>query len=139
MGLLDFLNWSDVTKRKTNAEIPDFCAGSIVSVTKSDPYSPSGESKFAGICISRRKMKQLGSTFILRNVMNGMAVEVMYELYSPALKDIKVLKHERRRRAKLYYLRHKPLKYSTFDENMTPVKLDEEEPVPVHRRRGAPA
>ena len=138
MGLLQFLNRSDVVKRKTNLQIPLFLAGSIVSVTKSDPYSPSGESTFAGICIARRKIKQLGSTFILRNVIKGMAVEMMYELYSPALKKIKVLKMERRRRAKLYYLRDKPLKFSTFNENMTPVKK-EKGPIPLHRRKGAAA
>lgn len=138
MNLLGFLNRSDVVKRKINMHLPLFLSGSYLSVTKADPYSPSGESTFAGICISRRKIKQLGSTFILRNVINGMGVEMMYELYSPALKEIKVLKLERRRRAKLYYLRDKPPKYSTVNEKMVPVKTPKG-PIPLHRRKGAPA
>lgn len=137
-SLLDFLNKSDVIKRRTNLHIPFFMAGSYLSVTKSDPHSPSGESSFVGICISRRKCKQVGSTFLLRNVINGIGVEMMYELYSPAIKEIKVLKLERRRRAKLYYLRDKPLKYSTVKEKMEPVETPKG-PIPVHRRRGAPA
>ena len=137
-NLLDFLNRSDISKRRTNLNIPYFTSGSYVSVTKSDPYSPSGESTFAGICISTRKCQQLGSTFVLRNVINGMGVEMMYELYSPAIKEIKVLKLERRIRAKLYYLRDKPLKYSTVNEKMEPVKAPDG-PVPVYRRRGKPA
>lgn len=137
-SLLDFLNRSDILKRRTNIHIPYFTSGSYISVTKSDPHSPSGESTFAGICISTRKCKQVGSTFLLRNIINGIGVEMMYELYSPAIKEIKVLKLERRRRAKLYYLRDKPLKYSTVNEKMEPVKTPKG-PVPVHRRRGKPA
>lgn len=137
-SLLDFLNRSDVEKRRTNLHIPFFTSGSYVSVTKSDPYSPSGESTFAGICIATRKSKQVGSTFLLRNIINGIGVEMMYELYSPAIKEIKVLKLERRRRAKLYYLRDKPLKYSTVNEKMEPIKTPKG-PIPVHRRRGKPA
>ncbi|CAI8006880.1 39S ribosomal protein L19, mitochondrial [Geodia barretti] len=82
-------------------------ARSYLAVTRADPHSPIGTSKFVGICIARRN-KGLGSTFILRNVLNGMGVEMMYELYSPAIREIQVLKLERRRRAKLYYLRDKP-------------------------------
>lgn len=115
--------------------IPFFTAGSYLAVTRSDPCSPSGTTKFVGICIARRN-KGPGSTFILRNVIDGMAVEMMFELYSPMIKEIQVLKLERRRRAKLYYLREKPLKYSTVNEKMPPVKSDK---MSVHRRRGAPA
>lgn len=62
----------------------------------------------------------------------------MYELYSPAIKEIQVLKLERRRRAKLYYLRDKPLKYSTVSEKMKPVPNDGK-PLLYKRKIGAPA
>lgn len=134
-NVLDFLNRSDMQKRANNINIPFFTPGSYLAVIRSDPYSPTGISKFVGICIARHN-KGLGSTFVLRNVIGGVGVETMYELYSPAIKEIKVLKLERRRRAKLYYLRDKPSKYSTVNENMEPVKSDE---VSVYRRKGAPA
>lgn len=136
-NLVDFLNRSDVIKRRTNLRIPFFTAGSYISVTRADPHSPSGESTFAGICISRRKNMQLGSTFVLRNIVNTIGIEMMYELYSPAIKEIKVLKLERRRRAKLYYLRDKPPKYSTVNEKMEAVKVVSDGTIPVHHRRGA--
>lgn len=136
-NLLDFLNQSDVQKRQSNAHIPFFTPGSYISVTRADPYSPSGETRFVGICIAR-KNNGLGSTFILRNVMNGMGVEMMFELYSPALREIKVLKLERRRRAKLYYLRDKPLKFSIVSEKMEPVNSDGKVLL-YRRRRGDPA
>ena len=136
-NLLDFLNRSDIQKRRSKAQIPYFTPGSYLSVTRADPYSPSGQTKFVGICISKRN-NGLGSTFILRNVMNGMGVEVMFELYSPALREIKVLKLERRRRAKLYYLRDKPLKFSTVNEKMEPVDTGGRV-LKYKRKRGDPA
>ena len=89
-NLLDFLNQSDIQKRR-NIDIPFFTGGSYLAVTRADPHSPTGTSKFVGLCIARRN-KGLGSTFILRNVMSGVGVEMMYELYSPAIKEIQVLK-----------------------------------------------
>ena len=135
--LLNFLNQSDIQKRRRNIDIPFFTAGSYLAVTKADPYSPTGTSKFVGICIARRN-KGLGSTFILRNVVNGIGVEMMYELYSPSIREIQVLKLERRRRAKLYYLRDKPLKYSTVSEKMQPVP-NNGEPSVYKRKKGEPA
>ena len=136
-NLLDFLNRSDIQKRHQKIEIPFFTGGSNLAVTRADPHSPTGTTRFVGICIARRK-KGLGSTFILRNVIGGIGVEMMFELYSPAIKEIQVLKLERRRRAKLYYLRDKPLKYSTVSEKMQPVKSNGELSV-YKRKKGAPA
>ena len=135
-NLLGFLTQSDVHKRSKNIEIPYFEGGCHLSVTYADPSSPTGENKFVGICISRRN-KGLGTTFILRNVIGHVAIERMFELYSPQLKKIEVLWLERRRRAKLYYLRDKPLKYSTVDWNAKP---DPSKVIRGYRRvRDAPA
>ena len=136
-NLLEFLNKSDIQKRRHKIDIPFFTAGSYLAVTRADPHSPTGTTKFVGICIARRN-KGLGSTFILRNVINGVGVEMMYELYSPAIREIQVLKLERRRRAKLYYLSDKPLKYSTVSERMQPVPNDGV-PSVYRRKKGAPA
>ena len=136
-NLLDFLNLSDIQKRCQKIDIPFFTSGSYLAVIRADPHSPTGTTKFVGICIARRN-KGLGSTFILRNVISGIGVEMMFELYSPAIKKIEVLKLERRRRAKLYYLRDKPLKYSTVNENMQPEKSTAELSV-YKRKKGAPA
>lgn len=136
-NLLGFLNQSDIQKRCRKIDIPFFMAGSYLAVTRADPHSPTGTTKFVGICIARRN-KGLGSTFILRNVIGGIGVEMMFELYSPVIKQIEVLKLERRRRAKLYYLRDRPLKYSTVNEKMQPVQESGELSV-YKRKKGAPA
>ena len=135
-NLLGFLNQSDIQKRQNRINIPFFTAGSYLAVTRADPYSVTGITKFVGICIARRN-KGLGSTFILRNVMEGQGVEMMFELYSPAIKEIQVLKLERRKRAKLYYLRDKPQRYSKVNEKMQPVQSTE---LSIYKRKkGAPA
>ena len=135
-NLLDFLNKSDIQKRVNNIHIPFFTSGSYLAVTRADPYSPTGTTKFVGICIAKRN-KGPGTNFILRNVIDGVGVEMLFETYSPAIKEIQVLKLERRRRAKLYYLRDKPAKYSTVNENMEPVKSSGV--LKYRRRPGAPA
>ena len=130
-NLLNFLTQSDVQKRKAHIEIPFFVAGSILAVTRADPYSYSGETRFVGICIARQN-NGIGSTFTLRNVVNGVGVEVMFETYSPTIKKIEVLRLEKRRRAKLYYLRDKPAKESTFSETLL---ADQTQKLTVFKRK----
>lgn len=135
-SLLSFLTESDVNKTLRNTNIPFFTGGCHVAVTYADRASPTGLNKFVGICIARRN-KGLGTTFILRNVIGHIPVERMFELYSPQIKKIDVLRLERRRRAKLYYLRDKPLNYSKVDWNAEP---DTSNKMRIYKRkRGAPA
>ena len=46
-------------------------------------------------------------TFTVRKISDGIGVERTFPLHSPAVGEIKVLKHSKVRRAKLFYLRHK--------------------------------
>lgn len=135
-NLINFLSKSDAQRRQTKVDIPFFCAGSYISILYADSYSQTGTNKFVGICIAKSN-KGIGSTFILRNVINGVPVERMFESFSPKIKEIIVLKLERRRRAKLYYLRDKPKKYSMVNQYMEAIKNDGS--ISLHRRRGAPA
>lgn len=133
-NLKDYLERRDMHLRRSQIDIPDFCAGSLMAVTRADPHSRSGESRFVGICIARRN-KRLGSTFVLRNVIAGEGVERTFELYSPLINQIEVLKLERRRRAKLYYLRDKPLKESTVSAQMKPVPVENPDALPPRNRK----
>ena len=45
-------------------------------------------------------------TFTVRKISDGIGVERTFPLHSPAVGEIKVLKHSKVRRAKLFYLRH---------------------------------
>lgn len=68
---------------------------------------------FTGI-VMRIRRSGLGSTFVLRNVVDGVAVERGWMTYSPLVRNVELLWRKKVRRAKLYYLREKPLRESTF-------------------------
>ncbi|HVZ41660.1 MAG TPA: 50S ribosomal protein L19 [Candidatus Kapabacteria bacterium] len=59
---------------------------------------------YEGIVISRRG-SGVSETFTVRKVSNGVGVERIFPLHSPIIQNIRVVRHGRVRRAKLYYLR----------------------------------
>uniref|UniRef100_A0A6J0TXS5 Large ribosomal subunit protein bL19m n=2 Tax=Pogona vitticeps TaxID=103695 RepID=A0A6J0TXS5_9SAUR len=121
-----YLERRDMVKRRKSINIPEFYAGSILSVTAADLYANGKNNTFVGICIQRRG-SGLGATFRLRNVIEGQGVEICYELYNPIIQEIKVLKLEKRLDDDLMYLRDALPEYSTVDVNMEPVNLGTEE------------
>lgn len=58
----------------------------------------------------------MGSTLVLRNVVDGVPVERGFAIYSPLITDAQIVRRKKVRRAKLYYLRDKPLRESTFPD-----------------------
>ena len=70
---------------------------------------------FKGIVIAK---KHGGSkeTFIVRKISKGVGVEKIFQLHSPNIVKIVVLKKGKTRRAKLYYLRDRVGKRSTVKE-----------------------
>lgn len=66
---------------------------------------------FTGIVIARRN-RGMGSSFTLRSVMANVPVERTFPLYAPTIKAMEIVERRKVRRAKLYYLRDKPLRYS---------------------------
>ena len=64
------------------------------------------QQKFRGEVINVRG-SGMGKTFTVRKVSEGVGVERTFPLHGPSVADIKVIKHARVRRAKLFYLRRK--------------------------------
>jgi len=64
------------------------------------------QQKFRGEIINVRGAG-VRRTFTVRKISDGIGVERTFPLHSPAVGDIKVLKHSKVRRAKLFYLRKK--------------------------------
>nr|XP_055042380.1 39S ribosomal protein L19, mitochondrial [Misgurnus anguillicaudatus] len=121
----------DMIQRRKVLNIPEFYVGSILAVTMSDPHASGNLNRFLGICL-QRSGKGLGATFVLRNVVDGQGVEICYELYSPRLRKIEVLKLEKRLDDNLMYLRDALPEYSTFDFDMKPVPYELSGDVPVN-------
>jgi len=62
-------------------------------------------------------------------------VEVMYEMYSPMIQKIEVIKLEKRLDDRLMYLRDCPIQYSTFPLDMEPeIRLEGAE-IPLNTTR----
>lgn len=70
---------------------------------------------FLGICIAVRRAG-VGSTVVLRNVVDGVPVERGFPIYSPLIRDAEIVGKRKVRKAKLYYLRDRPLRESTFPD-----------------------
>ncbi|KAH9607106.1 hypothetical protein KSS87_005035 [Heliosperma pusillum] len=70
-------------------------------------------SLYKGIVISRQNAG-IHTTIRVRRIIAGVGVEIVFPLYSPNIKEIKVVKHRKVRKARLYYLRDKLPRLSTF-------------------------
>lgn len=125
------LERKDMLRRRSQVEIPEFYVGSILAVSTSDPHSSGKLSRFVGICIHREGCG-LRARFILRNVVDHLGVEVLYEMYNPTIQKIDVLRLEKRLDDKLFYLRDALPEYSTFPFDMEPEIHTEGTSVPVN-------
>ncbi len=87
-------------------DIPTFRAGDTVRV---NVRVREGEKEriqaFEGVVIGR-KHGGVNETFTVRKISSGVGVERIFPLHSPSIESIKVVRHGRVRRAKLYYLRN---------------------------------
>jgi len=103
----------DITKDQLRDDIPSFREGDTVRVnvriidfkdTKKGVVKTERLQAYEGIVIARHN-KGISSSFTVRKISSNVGVERIFPLHSPMLESIKVVRHGRVRRAKLYYLR----------------------------------
>ncbi len=103
----------DVTKDQLRDDIPSFREGDTVRVnvriidfkdTKKGVVKTERLQAYEGVVIARHN-NGISSTFTVRKISSNVGVERVFPLHSPMLESIKVIRHGRVRRAKLYYLR----------------------------------
>ncbi|MDQ7000926.1 MAG: 50S ribosomal protein L19 [Mariprofundus sp.] len=103
----------DVTKDQLRDDIPSFREGDTVRVnvriidfkdSKKGVVKTERLQAYEGIVIARHN-KGISSSFTVRKISSNVGVERVFPLHSPMLESIKVIRHGRVRRAKLYYLR----------------------------------
>ncbi|XP_057950683.1 large ribosomal subunit protein bL19cz-like [Malania oleifera] len=104
--IMQILDKEAVEEVRVQREIPDIKPGYIIQLKVEVPENKRRVSILKGIVIARRNAG-LNTTFRVRRLVAGVGVESLYPLYSPNIKEIKVLDKKRVRRAKLYYLRDK--------------------------------
>lgn len=86
-------------------EVPDFRPGDTLRVAVRIVEGDKERiQNFEGVCIGRHR-GGLDETFTVRRVSFGVGMERIFPLHSPRIEEIKVVRHGRVRRSKLYYLR----------------------------------
>ncbi|KAJ8447345.1 hypothetical protein Cgig2_013122 [Carnegiea gigantea] len=104
--IMQILDREAVEEVKAQREIPDIKPGYIVQLKLEVPENKRRITTIKGVVIARRNAG-LNTTFRVRRLVAGVGVESLLPLYSPNIKEIKVLDKKKVRRAKLYYLRDK--------------------------------
>lgn len=101
---------------KTTNKLPDFAVGDTVAISlKVKEGDKERIQVFQGDVIARHK-KGASSSFVVRKMSNGVAVERILPENSPLIQELKVIRHGVVRRAKLYYLREREGKASRLKE-----------------------
>lgn len=117
MNLIEQLEREEIAR--LGKTIPDFSPGDtlVVNVTVVE-----GDRKrvqaFEGIVIAKRN-RGLNSSFIVRKISSGEAVERTFQTYSPLIASIEVKRRGAVRRAKLYYLRDRTGKAARIREKLS--------------------
>eukprot|EP00899_Mesostigma_viride_P025429 jgi/Mesvir1/6070/Mv00798-RA.1 len=91
---------------------PPFRAGDVLELSLVAPELDRKPYTWKALCIARQGGDEYGGSFRVRSVLGDISVERVFPLYCPHLLGIKVLERRKVRRAKLFYLRDKPLRES---------------------------
>ncbi|KAF3448259.1 hypothetical protein FNV43_RR08972 [Rhamnella rubrinervis] len=111
--IMGILNKNAIEASEKERPVPDIRTGDIVEIKLEVPENRRRLSIYKGIVISRQNAG-IHTTIRIRRIIAGIGVEIVFPLYSPNIKEIKVVKHRKVRRARLYYLREKLPRLSTF-------------------------
>ncbi|PON97873.1 Ribosomal protein [Trema orientale] len=111
--IMGILNKRAVEASEKERPVPDIRTGDIVEIKLEVPENRRRLSVYKGIVISRQNAG-IHTTIRIRRIIAGVGVEIVFPLYSPNIKEIRVVNHRKVRRARLYYLRDKLPRLSTF-------------------------
>lgn len=110
------MNTQIVLKNQLKRNIPDIRPGQVVRVherIQENVSSKKGSEQikervqiFEGLVIATKHGRSLDGTFTVRKIgAGGIGVERIFPIHMPAIEKIEVLRQEKVRRAKLYYVR----------------------------------
>lgn len=101
----------EFNKSQRAGKMPEFRSGDIVEVHRK--IKEAGKERiqiFKGMIIAIKGRQSSSPMVTVRKVSEGVGVELIIPVYSPAISKIKLVKRAKVRRSKLYYIRTKPAK-----------------------------
>ncbi|CAM6103106.1 unnamed protein product [Calypogeia fissa] len=110
--IMNILNAEALEAATKDRTLPNLRPGDVVQLRVEVPENKRRVSLLRGIVIAVHSAG-INSTFRIRRVLAGVGVELVFPLYSPNIKELKVVDKRRARRAKLYYLRDKIARLSS--------------------------
>ena len=118
MNLIAILEQEEIARLTGGKPVTEFAPGDtvIVSVNVVEGARKRAQA-FEGVVIARRN-RGLNSSFIVRKISSGEAVERTFQLYSTQIASIEVKRRGDVRRAKLYYLRDRSGKSARIREKL---------------------
>lgn len=118
MNLIAILEQEEIKRLTGDKPVTEFAPGDtvIVSVNVVEGTRKRVQA-FEGVVIAKRN-RGLNSSFIVRKISSGEAVERTFQLYSPQISGIEVKRRGDVRRAKLYYLRNRSGKSARIKEKL---------------------
>ncbi|RID50190.1 hypothetical protein BRARA_H00935 [Brassica rapa] len=111
--VMGILNHKAIEVSEKVRPVPEIRTGDIVEIKLEVPENRRRLSIYKGIVMSRQNAG-IHTTIRIRRIIAGIGVEIVFPIYSPNIKEIKVVSHRKVRRARLYYLRDKLPRLSTF-------------------------
>jgi large subunit ribosomal protein L19 len=106
----------ELEKDLMRKDIPKFNVGDtlkvFVKIQEGDKTRLQG---FEGICIAR-KGSGMKESFTVRRISYGEGIERVFQLHSPSIDSVEVVKRGKAKRAKLYYLKKKVGRETKIEE-----------------------
>jgi large subunit ribosomal protein L19 len=103
------------------AALPSFKAGDTINVhVRIIEGTKERIQQFQGVVLQRRHPNSAGETFTVRKISNGIGVERIFPVLSPAIDKVEVIRQGVVRRARLYYLRGLSGKAARIKEKKAP-------------------
>uniref|UniRef100_A0A1J3FMP2 50S ribosomal protein L19-1, chloroplastic n=1 Tax=Noccaea caerulescens TaxID=107243 RepID=A0A1J3FMP2_NOCCA len=81
--------------------VPEIRTGDIVEIKLEVPENRRRLSIYKGIVMSRQNAG-IHTTIRIRRIIAGIGVEIVFPIYSPNIKEIKVVSHRKVRRPRLF-------------------------------------
>jgi len=120
--MADFIKLVEQELASKRTDILSFKAGDTINVhVKIREGAKERVQQFQGVVLYRRGKGTNGETFSVRKVSNGVGVERIFPLLSPAIDKIEFIKAGKVRKAKLYYMRGRQGKAARIKEKLSAV------------------